>query len=70
MLHEFQRVIAASVTLTGVDLDEFISDDMNDRVVSRDGKDSWEFNVRIYKYPERAKLLAKRGDQSHAWGIL
>ena len=28
VLHEFQRVIAVSVTLTGVDLDDFISDDI------------------------------------------
>ena len=48
VLHKFQRVIAASVTLTGVDLDKFISENMNDRVVSYNGKDSWEFNIRIY----------------------
>ena len=30
VLHAFQRVIAVSITLTSVDLDKFISEDMNE----------------------------------------
>lgn len=74
VIEDFKRVILSAVSrrfrLSNKGKEEYYAKDLTERTISMDGKDSYEYNVRIIDYPERAKLEEKNLLQSERDRVL